>query len=46
VAGIPAGSAANLARIRDLLGAAKPGAEFKGTVLRAGRVLEMSGRVP
>jgi S1-C subfamily serine protease len=46
VAGIPAGSAANLARIRDLLGAAKPGTEFKGTVLRAGRVLEMSGRVP
>jgi serine protease Do len=46
VAGIPAGSAANLTKIRDLLGAAKPGSEFKGTILRAGRVLEMSGKVP
>ena len=46
VAGIPAGSAANIRKIRDMLGAAKPGTEFKGTVLRAGRVLEMSGRMP
>jgi S1-C subfamily serine protease len=46
VAGIPAGSGANLTKIRDLLGSAKPGTPFKGTILRAGRVLEMSGQVP
>jgi serine protease Do len=46
VAGIPAGSAANLAKIRDLLGSAKPGTEFKGTILRAGRVLDLNGKVP
>ena len=46
VDGIPAGSAANIRKIRDKLGAARPGTEFKSTILRAGRVLELSGRVP
>jgi serine protease Do len=46
VDGIPAGSADNIRKIRDDLGAAKPGTEFKSTILRAGRVLEVSGRVP
>jgi S1-C subfamily serine protease len=46
VEGIPAGSAANVRKIRDSLGAARPGSQFKGTILRAGRVLEVSGRVP
>ena len=46
VEGIPAGSVGNLVKIRDLLSGLKPGAPFKGTILRAGRVLEVTGRVP
>jgi S1-C subfamily serine protease len=46
VEGIPAGPVANLARIRDLLAGFKPGATFKASVLRAGRVLEVTGRLP
>ena len=44
--GIQAGSAANLATVRDLLAGKAPGSPFKAAVLRAGRVLEMTGRLP
>jgi S1-C subfamily serine protease len=37
---------ANLARIRDALAAKASGAPFKVSVLRAGRVLELTGRMP
>jgi S1-C subfamily serine protease len=35
--------AVNLAKIRDLLAAKSPGSPFRVTVLRAGRVLELTG---
>jgi S1-C subfamily serine protease len=43
VNGIPAASA-NLAKIRDSMSALPPGAEFKATVLRAGQILELTGK--
>jgi S1-C subfamily serine protease len=46
VDGIPTGTAVNLAKIRDLLANKKPGESFTVTVLRAGRVLELTGRLP
>jgi len=46
VEGIQAGSAANMAAIRDLLGSKAPGTPFKATVLRSGRTIELTGRVP
>jgi S1-C subfamily serine protease len=46
VEGIPAGPVANLVRIRDHLNSLKPGAPFKATVLRAGRVIELTGKTP
>ena len=46
VEGIPAVSGANMAKIRDLLGSKAPGDSFKVTALRAGRVLELTGRLP
>ena len=46
VEGIQAGSAVNLAKIRDLLASKAPGSPFTATVLRAGRVLEVTGRLP
>jgi S1-C subfamily serine protease len=46
VEGIQAGSAANFAKIRDLLSGIPPGSPFKVSVLRAGRVLELTGRLP
>ncbi len=45
IEGIQARSAADLAKIRDLLAGLKPGAPFKATILRAGRVIEMTGRM-
>ena len=45
VEGIPAG-AANIIKIRDLLATKAPGSPFKATVLRAGRVLELTGLLP
>jgi len=45
VDGIPAGSAANMARIRDALGAKIAGSSYTGTVLRAGRIIEVVGTV-
>ena len=44
VEGIKA-EAANMARIRDQLSAKVPGSPYKVTVLRAGRVLELTGRM-
>jgi serine protease Do len=46
VEGIQAGSAASLAKVRDLLAAKPPGSPFKATVLRAGKVLELTGQLP
>jgi S1-C subfamily serine protease len=37
--------AANLVKIRDQLSAKAPGSPFKVTVLRAGKVVELTGRV-
>ena len=45
VEGIKA-EAANIVKIRDLLATKAPGSPFKATVLRAGRVLELTGRLP
>ena len=45
VEGIQA-EAANIIKIRDLLATKAPGSPFKATVLRAGRVLELTGRLP
>ena len=42
VEGIKA-EAVNLAKIRDQLASKSPGSPFKVTVLRAGRVLELTG---
>ena len=39
-------AAANLPKIRDAMTALKPGAPFKVTILRAGQVLELTGKVP
>jgi serine protease Do len=39
-------TASNMAKVRDLLAGKSPGSPFKVTVLRAGRVLELTGRVP
>jgi serine protease Do len=38
--------AANLAKIRDQMSAKTAGSPYKVSVLRAGRVLEMTGRIP
>jgi len=38
--------AANLTKIRDALSSKPPGSSYKVTVLRAGKVLELTGRVP
>src|SRR5213593_93226 len=46
VEGIPVGSGGSLAKIRDLLGSKASGDSFKVTALRAGRVLELTGRLP
>ena len=45
VEGIKA-EAANLAKVRDQLSAKASGSPFKVTILRAGKVLELTGRVP
>jgi len=42
VAGIPAGPVANLVKIREHLNGMKPGTPFKATVLRAGRMVELT----
>src|SRR5215467_512371 len=45
VEGVPADSLANLIKIRSLLAGLKPGTLFKVSILRAGRVLELTGRI-
>jgi serine protease Do len=45
VDGIPAGPVANAMKIRDHLNSLKPGTAFKATILRAGRVLEVTSHV-
>ncbi len=46
VAGIPVNSAADLVKIRQILNQLGTGQPFTLTVLRAGRVLDLSGRTP
>jgi S1-C subfamily serine protease len=46
VAGIPVNSAADLIKIRERLGTLAPGAPFTATVLRGGRVIELTGQLP
>ena len=46
VQGIPVGEAADHRRVRDILAAVPPGAEFTMTVLRLGQVIDLKGRHP
>jgi S1-C subfamily serine protease len=46
VEGIHAGSVANMTKIRDRLAALPPGTPIKMTILRAGRVIDLTGRTP
>jgi S1-C subfamily serine protease len=46
IEGIPATSVANMMKARDLLAGLKPGTEFKATILRSGRIVELTGVVP
>jgi len=46
IEGVPASSAANRINIRDHLSGLKPGSELKATVLRAGKIVELTGVVP
>ena len=46
VEGIPATSPTNMLKARDHLAGLKPGSELKTTILRAGRVLELTWVVP
>jgi serine protease Do len=46
VDGIPADSAANMMKVRDQLATMKTGAPLKATILRAGKVIELTGTVP
>ncbi len=46
VEGIPAGPVANMVKIRNHMNSLKPGAPFKASVLRAGRVIELTGQTP
>jgi serine protease Do len=46
IAGIAVKGAGDLPRIRETLGAMSVGQPFKASVLRAGQVIELTGRVP
>jgi S1-C subfamily serine protease len=46
VGGVPTDSIANVNKVRDLIARLKPGTQFKGTILRAGRIVELTGIVP
>jgi serine protease Do len=46
VDGVPADSPANMMKIRDQLAARKPGETIKASVLRAGKIIELTGTVP
>jgi hypothetical protein len=43
---MPAVSVAQMVKIRDHLSALKPGSPFKAIIFRAGRVLELTGKIP
>ena len=38
--------ASNIPKIRDMLASKPSGSPFKATVLRAGKIIELTGRVP
>jgi S1-C subfamily serine protease len=46
MAGIAIKEEADVPRIREALGTMRPGQTFKATVLRAGRIIELTGTVP
>lgn len=46
VEGIPTSSAANMVKVREMLGRLAPGAPMKVTILRAGQILELTGKAP
>jgi S1-C subfamily serine protease len=46
VEGVSTDSIANVNKVRDLVGRLTPGTQFKGTILRAGRIVELTGIVP
>jgi serine protease Do len=46
VEGMAATNAVNMTKIRDHLATMKSGQEIKATILRAGRVIELTGKVP
>jgi serine protease Do len=46
VEGIPADSPASMMKVRDLLATLKPGEPLKATILRKGRIVELTGVVP
>ena len=46
IEGVPASSAANMMKIRDHLAGLKAGSELKATVLRAGKIIDLTGVVP
>ena len=46
IEGVPASSAEHMMQIRDRLAGLKSGSELKATVLRAGKILELTGTVP
>ena len=46
IEGVPADSAANMMKVRDHLATLKSGEPLKVTVLRAGKVIELTGVVP
>jgi len=46
IEGIPASSTANMVKVRDHLATLKKGDPIKATILRAGKVIELSGTVP
>ena len=46
VEGIAADSAASMMKVRDHLATLKPGAPLKATVLRAGKVIDLTGIEP
>jgi serine protease Do len=46
MAGIPIKTDADLPRIRQRIGAMKTGESFKASVLRAGKVIELTGKAP
>jgi S1-C subfamily serine protease len=46
VQGVAASNPANMAKIRDQLATMQPGAPITATILRAGRIIELTGKAP